>query len=65
MVLLNMDRLCLELGILEKIIEFSDGLCYLSIISLKNFYLFKITELVINLCLKNFLTNNFKHVEVF
>ena len=54
MVLLNMDRLCLELGILGKIIEFSGGLCYLSIILLKNFYLFTITESVINFCLKKF-----------
>ena len=39
---------------LREIIKYSDGPCYLSIISLKYFYLFKIIESVINLCLKKF-----------
>ena len=37
-----------------EIIEFSGGARYLSTISLKNFHLFKITESVINFCLKKF-----------
>ena len=37
-----------------EIIESSDGSYHLSTIPLKNFQLFKIAELVINLCLKNF-----------
>ena len=36
----------------RKTIEYFDGSCYLSTISLKNFHLFKIAELVINFCLK-------------
>ena len=35
-----------------KTIEYFDGSRYLSTISLKNFHLFKIAELVINFCLK-------------
>ena len=38
----------------REIIEFSGALRHLSIISLKNFYLFKIIESVINFCLKKF-----------
>ena len=37
-----------------EIIEPSDGPRYFSTISLKNFHLFKIAELVINFCLKKF-----------
>ena len=37
-----------------EIMEPSDGPRHLSTISLKNFHLFKITELVINFCLKKF-----------
>ena len=48
-----------------EIIEFSGGPRHLSTIPLKNFHLFKIAESVINFCLKKFLTNNFKQVEVF
>ena len=48
-----------------EIIESSGGSRHLSIILLKNFHLFKIAESVINFCLKKFLTNNFKQVEVF
>ena len=50
---------------MREIKEFSGGPRHLSTIPLKNFYLFKIAESVINFCLKIFLTNNFKHVEVF
>ena len=35
-----------------EIIPFYDGLCYLSIISLKKFYLFKIIESIISFYLK-------------
>ena len=38
----------------REIIEFFGGSCHLSTIPLKNFYLFKIAESVINFCLKNF-----------
>ena len=48
-----------------EIIESSSEPRHLFIIPLKNFHLFKIAESIINFCLKNFLTNNFKHVEVF
>ena len=50
---------------IREIIESSSGPRHLSTIPLKNFHLFKIAESVINLCLKNFLTNNFKQVKVF
>ena len=49
----------------REIIEFSCGPRHLSTISLKNFHLFKIAELVINFCLKFFLTNNFKQMKIF
>ena len=48
-----------------EIIESSGEPRHLSTISLKNFYLFKIAESIINLCLKKFYNNNFKHVEDF
>ena len=48
-----------------EIIGSSGGPRHLSTIPLKNFHLFKIAESVINLCLKKFLTNNFKQVKVF
>ena len=49
----------------REIIESSGESRHLSTIPLKNFHLFKIAESIINFYLKNFLTNNFKHVEVF
>ena len=45
----------LKLPKVEEIIEFSDGPRHLSTIPfINNFHLFKIAELVINFCLKNF-----------
>ena len=46
--------MCVKLSSEEEIIEFSSEPCHLSTIPLKNFYLFKIAESVINFCLKKF-----------
>ena len=60
-----LDGLNGEACILGEIIESSGGPRHLSTIPLKNFHLFRIAELIINLCLKKNLTNNFKQVEDF
>ena len=46
-------------GVRGGIIPLSYELCYLSIILLKKFYLFKIIELIINFYLKKILSQKF------
>ena len=58
----------MERGVMGRFRRNNNVICrsrYFLIILLKNFHLFKITESVINFCLKNFLTNNFKQVKIF
>jgi len=59
------NDICFYMGNVGEIIESSSEPRYLSTVALKNFNLFKIAVLVINFCLKNFLTNNFKQMKVF
>ena len=62
---ISLHYLCKNDKLQREIIESSGGPRHLSTIPLKTFYLFKIAESVINLCLKKFLTNNFKQLKVF